>query len=244
MKTCIKCGEEKEGTSEFFPKKKTSKDGLSGTCRICTSEYLKAYHKANLEKANAVSRAYYMANSEKMNVGEKARYKANPEKKKDASKMRRMDNPERTKAYMKAWREANPEKAYSAENKANIRAWNQANPEKRRQIKQRRMARERSLPSTLTLEQWAEVKRHFNNCCAYCGRELPLAQEHFIPLSRGGEYTTNNIIPSCGSCNSSKHDINFFEWYPRYGHYLKSREQKILSFLNYDRNNNQQLSIL
>ena len=60
-----------------------------------------------------------------------------------------------------------------------------------------------------------------------------LHQEHFIPLSKGGEYTHNNIIPACKSCNSSKQDTDFFEWYPTYEEYNEEREQFILEYLGY-----------
>lgn len=106
-----------------------------------------------------------------------------------------------------------------------------------------RKSRKHLLPFTLTIAQWELIKLSFNNCCAYCGKELPLAQEHFIALSKGGEYSANNIIPSCKSCNSRKRDKDFFEWYPTYKHYSKKREHIILKFLGYI-DGNQQLKIL
>jgi len=99
-----------------------------------------------------------------------------------------------------------------------------------------------SLPFTLTTPQWNTIKSCFNNKCAYCGRELPLAKEHFIALSKLGECTINNIIPSCRSCNSSKRDKDFFEWYPKYRYYSKKREKIILHFLHYE-NEQQQLTL-
>ena len=103
-------------------------------------------------------------------------------------------------------------------------------------------ATKRNLPYTLTIEHWQQCKEHFNNKCAYCGKELPLAQEHFLALTKGGEYSKDNIIPSCKSCNSSKHDRNFFEWYPKYKYYSKKREKFILKFLNY-KDHSQQLTL-
>lgn len=103
-------------------------------------------------------------------------------------------------------------------------------------------SRKLSLPSTLTETQWDNIKQHFNNRCAYCGRKSPLAQEHFLPISKGGEYTINNIIPSCKSCNSKKHNNLFNEWYtPILEFYDKGREKDILSYLKY-KNGIQQLA--
>ena len=108
---------------------------------------------------------------------------------------------------------------------------------------QKRRTLKKSLESTFTPKQWEQTKEHFNNSCCYCGKELPLEMEHLIALSKGGEYTSNNIIPSCKSCNCSKNNKDFFIWYPKYRHYSKKREKKILEFLNY-KNEFQQLKII
>jgi 5-methylcytosine-specific restriction endonuclease McrA len=98
-----------------------------------------------------------------------------------------------------------------------------------------------------SIEDWNKCKDYFKNknsetCCAYCGKPFKkLEKDHFIPLSKGGETTINNIIPSCESCNSSKNDTDFFIWYRRQTYYSKLRENKILKYLNYDKNNMQQL---
>ena len=41
MKTCIKCGEEKDLSA--FPKNNRSSDGRHGKCKTCTNDYLRAY---------------------------------------------------------------------------------------------------------------------------------------------------------------------------------------------------------
>ncbi len=58
-----------------------------------------------------------------------------------------------------------------------------------------------------------------------------LHQDHFIPLTKGGGYTKENIIPACRSCNASKQNADFEEWYPQYEYYSKEREQKILDYM-------------
>lgn len=120
--------------------------------------------------------------------------------------------------------------------------------DRQRSIRQAHLRREnkRLTPKefVLTTEQWVNCKKEFNNNCAYCGKKRKLTQDHFIPLSKNGEYSINNIIPVCSSCNSSKLDNNFFEWYPKQPFYSKSREKRILNYLNYNENLNQQLSIL
>lgn len=63
----------------------------------------------------------------------------------------------------------------------------------------------RGLPATLTVDEWKQILKFYNNLCAYCGQESNiLHKEHKIPVSRGGGYTRENIVPACPSCNSSK----------------------------------------
>lgn len=38
----------------------------------------------------------------------------------------------------------------------------------------------------------------------YCNEELPLTNDHVVPLSRGGSNNIDNILPACKGCNCSK----------------------------------------
>ena len=117
---------------------------------------------------------------------------------------------------------------HAKENKIRNALYRQKNKE---EIHTKHMQREASkllLPNSFTTKQWNGVKKHFNNECAYCGKTLPLQQEHFLALSKGGEYTTNNIVCACSRCNSSKNNRDFFTWYPKQKYYSKGREIKIL----------------
>jgi len=153
------------------------------------------------------------------------------------------NNKEKTKEQAKEYRNNNKEKVKESKNKYRLthleeermskRIYLINNRDKVNLCHQKRKAKKRKLPRNLTVEQWEKIKSDFNNSCAYCGSKLPLAQEHFIPLSKGGEYTVNNIIPSCQSCNSSKRDKSFFEWYKNYEFYSKEREEFILKYLGY-----------
>lgn len=106
-----------------------------------------------------------------------------------------------------------------------------------------RRALKKDLPNTLTESQWENAKKQFDNKCAYCGKEKPLEQDHFVALKNGGEYTHNNIIPACKNCNCRKSAKDFFTWYPKFKHYSKKRETKILKYLGYT-NGIQQLSLI
>lgn len=154
------------------------------------------------------------------------------------------------KEVNRRYRENNPEKdkLYREKNKEKIakyyRKYQKNNAIKYRIFAQKRVASKKQLIATLTTQQWESVKVKFNNKCAYCGQEKPLSQEHFISVINNGEYTHNNIIPSCKSCNSSKGAKDFFEWYSKYKYYSKKREKLILKYLRYNKERCQQLKLV
>ena len=79
----------------------------------------------------------------------------------------------------------------------------------------------------------AEIKDEITNgTCYYCGCQLPEDTirtdergtvvsvvrnwhlDHYVPLSRGGEDSVNNLVPACKECNlhkSNKTGNEFFE---------------------------------
>lgn len=91
-------------------------------------------------------------------------------------------------------------------------------------VRQKRRSRMEQLPATLTEEQWGWLLDYYDHCCAYCGRNEDdvgtLHREHVVPVSRGGGYTLKNIVPACGSCNSTKNartpkEAGLTFWKPR-----------------------------
>ena len=55
-----------------------------------------------------------------------------------------------------------------------------------------------------------------NNYCWYCGKEMEpskLTKDHVFPRSKGGANVMDNIIMVCKTCNSSKGNMDLFEWY-------------------------------
>ena len=49
--------------------------------------------------------------------------------------------------------------------------------------------------------------------CVYCDNPAKHV-DHVRPLSRGGWEHESNLVPACGSCNSSKSDRLLTEWRP------------------------------
>ena len=77
--------------------------------------------------------------------------------------------------------------------------------------RQRRMAR---VENDLTDDQWTALKTAWGSC-AYCGESAPMQRDCVLALSRGGRYTLDNVVPACGSCNSSKCNQEVTAWLRR-----------------------------
>ena len=52
--------------------------------------------------------------------------------------------------------------------------------------------------------------------CAYCGAtDVALQRDCVQPISHGGRYTMENVVPACASCNASKHNDEVTAWLRR-----------------------------
>lgn len=151
----------------------------------------------------------------------------NPQKSSEYSKRWRDNHPDEKREDGRRYRKANPEKTREKSRRAyarhpeKYRQWSMQsrNPEKHRINQQRREANKRQLLSTFTNENWQSSLIYFDGRCAVCGRPIglwhTLAQDHWIPLSKGGCYTAANIVPLChgiNGCNNSKKDRDPYEW--------------------------------
>lgn len=68
----------------------------------------------------------------------------------------------------------------------------------------------------LSDEQWVAILEVWGGECAYCGSaEGSLQRDCVQPLSRGGRYTLDNIVPACRSCNASKSNSEVTSWMRR-----------------------------
>ena len=236
---CSTCGIGKPATIEYFPIK-ASKRGLSKVCLECRKVTKDKYRKENRVHILAYKKKYREEHKESI-AEEKHREWIDCDKREHKIKI------------CNAWRTNNKEliavkaKINHTINKERIKEVRQEygrnNKYKINRFAHERRARKKNLAHTLTEKQWDNIKRNFDNKCAYCGEEKNLAQEHFYPLSLGGEYTKENIICACQTCNSSKGNRLFKDWYNKQNFYSKSREVKLLGYLNY-KNNVQQLTLM
>lgn len=206
FKVCSKCKIEKEANTNYFSKHKGRKYGLASQCKECRKKLDAERYKNERESILEQKKEYYQENKEKVRARQNSYYYTN------------IDDCKRRE-----------------------REWRKSNHHVKRTINERRRTMERKLPSTLTADEWEDIKVIFNDSCAYCGMSEKehlmvnnerLHQEHFIPLLKGGTHDKNNIIPSCRSCNSSKLNHSFEEWYPKWKYYNENRKNKILSHLS------------
>jgi 5-methylcytosine-specific restriction endonuclease McrA len=67
----------------------------------------------------------------------------------------------------------------------------------------------------LTAAQWRTIQDAWSGC-AYCRAQgVPMQKDCVLPLSRGGRYTLDNVVPACASCNASKRNQEVTQWMRR-----------------------------
>ena len=67
----------------------------------------------------------------------------------------------------------------------------------------------------LSDEHWDALTTEWRGC-AYCGAsDRPLQRDCVQPISRGGRYTLDNVVPACGPCNASKSNDEVTSWLRR-----------------------------
>lgn len=167
---------------------------VGGLCGKCRSDNYKAKKGAELREKNAARER------------ERRRIMGDEYRRRDRE--RNIQRREQRKLYNQAYYQHNKEQA-----KDYHRQWRKLNPGLRDLRKRRYKARKAGLQATLTQSQWEAIKDGFNHCCVYCNRRMQnLVQEHIIPVVQSGNYTADNILPACQSCNSRKHTSTGFEF--------------------------------
>ena len=106
-------------------------------------------------------------------------------KEKETSRLYRLRTQKHRSEYNKQWRQKNKE-LVSFHAKQHIR-------------------RKKGAMGTHTLEDWNLLKNCYGFICPACNELKPLAEDHIIPLVKGGSNDIGNIQPLCKSCNSRKH---------------------------------------
>ena len=178
------------------------------------------YRANNKDKIREYKRLYYEKNKDKIREYKCLYYEKNKDKLREKNRQYQIDNKDKIREYKRLYYSDNKDKfkeykhLYYEKNKGKLKEeyhqYRKMNPEVTRRSSQRHRARKKKLPDTLTKDEWQNiVDQHFDRC-HYCGKKTnDLHQEHKIPVSKGGGYTKDNIVPACKSCNSSKYLMNY-----------------------------------
>lgn len=85
-----------------------------------------------------------------------------------------------------------------------------------------------------TYTEWREAVIFFGGDCAYCGRSMrkseTLTRDHLLPVTKGGKTVQGNIIPACATCNSSKGNSDFKDWFMKQSFFSQERLNKIFQW--------------
>ncbi len=199
-------------TDYFYKNKKNGIDGYNPYCKDCTKKKSIKWQQDNYEQ---YQEWFTERNSKR---GKEYYYEVN-----------------------KPWNEENKYRIIKTK-----REWNQNNPEKLRYYGQKRIQNKKH---KINNKEWVKCKEYFNNSCAYCElhqdnhyrlwrgdmKKIDLHKEHVI---HNGANDLSNCVPSCQSCNSSKHDFRLEDWYNEgNSNYTEERLNKILKWLNEDYKN-------
>lgn len=231
MKRCPKCGEWKP--REAFYRDTARADGLQSCCKVCREDRRRVYRAENAERIRDQKREYAAANAERIREYNRQYSATNREHKAEYNRQYHAENATHIAVRKARYYDANKQerrrygrvysRAYRVKNPDYTRSYRILSPEAGRLAKQRRRARKLSLPDTFTPADWQYALDAFGGCCAVCGRPPglwhTLAADHWVPLSKGGGTTPDNIVPLChslrdgeGSCNPSKHGRDALEW--------------------------------
>ena len=79
-----------------------------------------------------------------------------------------------------------------------------------------------------------DVKKKWNNECAYCGDRDNLTIDHVVPRCKGGTDFTKNVVCCCSDCNQRKGHEPWEEWFLKQKYFSEEKYQKIREWMEPD----------
>ena len=81
--------------------------------------------------------------------------------------------------------------------------------------------------------KWRQsIKENWNYKCAYCGSEENLTLDHITPRTKGGSDRVINVLCACHSCNHSKGNQMWSDWYLQQTFFTTERLGDIIKWQN------------
>jgi hypothetical protein len=192
-KICVVC--KNELPFSCFRKMVGGKYNLRSNCKECDTRLAKEYKET--EHGKEVTDRYRKSDRYKqlarINNAKFAKTEKYINYHKQYKKTEKSKQKERERAKLPEYKERKKKYYKTEKGKAEVARWGH-----------RRRVRDKSVPATLTLVEWEQIKKRYKYKCVYCGKKEKLTRDHIIPLSKGGGLTKENVVPACKSCNSSK----------------------------------------
>ena len=183
IKRCAKCQEEK--SLEGFYKNRSKPDGLGHYCKEC---------------ANKASRQSAQNHPQRVRDNARDWRKAHPDKKKAQDQRYYASHRDQILARVTEY-----QKEHRDQNNKAVRAWERRNPG--RKLGYRNGYRARKVAATTETVDYDLILERDGHWCYLCQSDVKPNDVHFdhvIPLSKGGEHSTNNIKVTHSWCNRSK----------------------------------------
>ena len=202
IKVCRKCNAEKPA-SAFDVNVKVS-SGYFSTCQECRRARANAWKAENKDRI----RAYEEANRDYLRELRKDWARRNPDRYQTIRKRHYEGHKEYYARKARAWYAANRDRSL-ARSHAYFRTESGKIRRRLAASKYRALRKE----GDATLEEINALMQRQTKC-AYCKKKftgkMPATIDHVIPLSKGGLHTISNLVLACRSCNSRKHNNDWF----------------------------------
>jgi hypothetical protein len=153
------------------------------------------------------------------------------------------DNPETSRALNKKYDSSEKRLAKKRERGLNFvksgksKDWQRKNKDKLVLYASKRADKEHNISKL----SWEKCKEYFDFACAYCGmseidhKEKFKQQLHKEHVIHDGRSDIKNCVPSCKSCNSSKHVKTLNQWYSVFNPiFSRERYLKIYQWIRFD----------
>ena len=205
-KICSECNIEKPISD--FGDYKSSRDGKTGRCKQCLTNWYSEYYNINRDKIIKNVREYELENKEKVGEKKKQYREENKECISEWFKGYSARNRKHLSDYSKQYREDNLEACKIINNRYNKSPKGKSS---RSRVFHKRRIKNKELKNDLTLRQWNNILKMQNHSCPECGRkfqeDLKPVRDHIIPISSIWciGLTYGNVQALCTTCNCKKH---------------------------------------
>src|ERR1044071_6427711 len=226
-KKCGKCGITKQLTSEYFRTRKDHPLGYSSQCRDCIQEYdrqrslikrrrlgLKPIGERRVHEIEGHQRC---TKCKSLHPSTQEFFSPDKRCSNGLHSYCRICERKRSNEYRKTRRKTPEGKKIIAEHTKRYRPSPKGINQKRISSSihnHKRRQRFTNLPFDWSIRYWNECLNAFGNRCAYCEKEGPFHQDHYVPLSHPECTGTvrGNIVPACVNCNLSKGSLHPHIW--------------------------------